>query len=435
VSSPSGLRCELWRRLAQDQDASRWPVERQLREVGRAVASRLSVLERGGAGASVSVREGASTFRRGQLLMLGGGVAVVVVAMVWLAAALASRSSSGLVARRHVRTTTPVSEGAHQASSGGFVVDARGDLPLQFGDGSTVTFGSGSTGRLQRLDGTRAEIVLERGWLDAHVIHADTTVWLLHAGPYCVHVTGTRFTMKWTAQNLEVDLFEGAVVIDGSILGAGLPLKAGNRLKITSGSVLIEPIGVEPSMVTRGNSEQARGQGQRQGQRQAQGQAQGGDRWMALAERGAYREALAAATQLGWNHLCHHLDARRLLTLGDVARYSDAAPRARQAFQFLVTRFPRDRLAADAVFSLGRLAFESHHPDEASRWFRRYLTDWPSAPLADQAAGRVLECAIRSDDQRAAEEAARSYLARVPGGPHALLARQVLGQPVDDGRP
>jgi hypothetical protein len=344
--------------------------------------------------------------------MLGGGVVLVVV--VCLAAALASRSTSSLVARRHERTTAPVTEGAGQASSGGFVVDAREDLPLQFGDGSTVIFRSGSTGRLQRLDGTGAEIVLERGWLDAHVIHADTTAWLLHAGPYCVHVTGTRFTMKWTAQNLEVDLFEGAVVIDGSILGAGLPLKAGNRLKITSGSVLIEPVGGQRSTVTRGTPD---------------------DRWMALAERGAYREALAAATHLGWNHLCRHLDARRLLTLGDVARYSGAAPRARQAFQFLVTRFPRDRLAADAVFSLGRLAFESHHPNEASRWFRQYLTDWPSAPLANQAAGRVLECAIRSDDQRAAEDAARSYLVRVPGGPHALLARQVLGQPVDDGRP
>jgi hypothetical protein len=50
--------------------------------------------------------------------MLGGGVAVVVVAVVWLAAALVSRSSSGLVARRLERSTTPGREIAGQASSG-----------------------------------------------------------------------------------------------------------------------------------------------------------------------------------------------------------------------------------------------------------------------------------------------------------------------------
>jgi TolA-binding protein len=124
--------------------------------------------------------------------------------------------------------------------------------------------------------------------------------------------------------------------------------------------------------------------------------------------------------------LCHRLDAHRLLTLGDVARYAGSRPRAQQAFESLVARFPRDPLAADAVFSLGRLAFESDQSDRAARWFRRYVADWPQGPLVDQAVGRLVECAIHMHDGEAARDAARAYLLRAPTGPHARLARQVL---------
>ena len=41
-----------------------------------------------------------------------------------------------------------------------------------------------------------AELEIERGRLEAHVVHAASTVWLVHAGPYRVRVTGTRFTKR-----------------------------------------------------------------------------------------------------------------------------------------------------------------------------------------------------------------------------------------------
>ncbi|MBC8133313.1 MAG: tetratricopeptide repeat protein [Deltaproteobacteria bacterium] len=357
--------------------------------------------------------------------------------------------------------------GANKVPEQAFVADARSDLPLRFTDGSTVVFRAGSAGRMQRFTGAGAEIVLERGWLDAHVVHADTTLWLVHAGPYRVRVTGTRFAMTWSGASFQVDLYEGAVVVDGSVLGAGVPLRAGQRLKISSGVVLVEPLAGDgtPTTVPAGDpavdpgvapgplalapppevdqapaalpvgSSRASKTGMRSSAaRTDAARSNGANDWLALAERGRYREALAAAQRVGWGTLCRRLDARHLLTLGDIARYAGAQPQARQAFQALVTRYPDNRLTADAVFSLGRLAYESSHPNEATRWFRRYVTDWPEAPLADQAAGRLLECAIRIDDREAARSAARRYLARAPGGPHATLAQEVLGQPVA-GRP
>jgi hypothetical protein len=326
-----------------------------------------------------------------------------------------------------------------------FVAEAHSDLPLRFTDGSVVIFRAGSAGRMQRLSNSGAEIVLERGWLEAHVVHADTTLWLVHAGPFRVRVTGTRFAMTWSAVSFELHLYEGAVLVDGSVLGAGVPLRAGQRLKVASGVVLIEPL--EPvghaaapqaaaPRLTGSGTGQAMDEGfagdnaatERLGSGQSGRTGQDQSEWLRLAERGKYLDAFAAAKRAGWNALCHRLDARRLLTLGDVARYSGAQVEARQAFQALVTRFPEDRLAADAVFSLGRLAFESNRPGDATRWFRRYVADWPDAPLGDQAAGRLVECAVRAKDRPAAQAAARRYLTRAPTGPHATLAREVLAQ-------
>jgi len=253
------------------------------------------------------------------------------------------------------------------------VADARSDLQLQFTDGSNLTFRAGSTGRMQRLGGDGADVVLERGRLEAHVVHAQATLWLVHAGPYRVRVTGTRFAVDWSAGRLDVALFEGAVLIDGGVLGAGVPLQGGHRLTVDRGTVRTDllsrveapaaavapseappppALAVDPSAPLAATPPRGRGD-------------ERGD-WLALARQGAYAAAFSAAERVGWTRLCQRLDARQLLMLGDVARYTDAGGRAEEAFETLVTRFPHHQLAADAVFSLGRLAFESHQPDRAA---------------------------------------------------------------------
>jgi hypothetical protein len=362
------------------------------------------------------------------------------------------------------------------------VADLHSDLPLQFSDGSSVTFRAGSSGRMHRLGAGGAVVVLDGGRLEAHVVHSEQTLWLVHAGPYRVRVTGTRFAVAWEATRLDVALFEGSVTIDGAVLGAGVPLRAGQRLTVDRGLVRTEALaanstdsvagpgavaapagvvvaaavavaapgeappaalaaGVPAAAGTAAGAVAAPGAGVATLSPAAvaavspagvasdpaglRSRASDGD-WYTLAKQSAYVESFAAAKRAGWARLCHRLDAHRLLTLGDVARYAGAHGHARQAFESLVTRFPRSPLAADAVFCLGRRAFESDQSDRAAHWFRRYVADWPHGPLADQAVGRLIECAQRRHDGDAARGAARAYLARAPGGPHARLARQVL---------
>ena len=75
---------------------------------------------------------------------------------------------------------------------------------------------------------------MHRGSLQAAVVHAPGTRWVVRPGPFRVHVTGTRFGVDWspTAGVLAVTLREGSVVVDGGVLGAGVPLRAGQRLQV-----------------------------------------------------------------------------------------------------------------------------------------------------------------------------------------------------------
>lgn len=445
MTPPSRPPLELWRRLARAQDAA----------VAAHASPRVD-LERLTAGldARSPPWSAESTPRRRAGARAAGMVGVAMlagVAAAWAVFAHPPRNARPVTSRA---AGAELQQGLAAESPRAFVADARSDLPLDFPDGSRVTFRAGSAGRLRPLAGSGEEIVLEQGRLEVHVVHAESTLWLVHAGPYRVRVTGTRFAVSWREERsvptFELTLAEGAVVIDGELLGAGVSLRAGHRLRIASGVVLLEPlvadaappaprdpagprmeVGPSPAEPHPRSAGASRGDGD---VGDDGGAGLRNDRWLALAERGAYRDALVEAKRLGFGELCGRLDARGLLTLGDVARYSGSHAQARKAFASLIARFPGDALAPDAVFSLGRLAFEAQRPEEAVRWFRRYVASWPQAPLADQALGRVLECSIRLEDREGSRAAARAYLSRAAHGLHASLAREILARS-DDERP
>src|SRR5207247_10434414 len=108
--------------------------------------------------------------------------------------------------------------------------------------GSSGPFRAGASWRWPSLSPTGAEVVLEHGSLAAHVVHGTATAWVVRAGPYRVRVTGTRFAVDWRSPKLEVSLYEGAVTVEGGVLGAGVPLQAGRRLTVDSEVVRIDSL-------------------------------------------------------------------------------------------------------------------------------------------------------------------------------------------------
>ena len=215
----------LWRELAQAQDAALEAEER---------ARGAGPLPREAAAFAVAHGLGPARSRRrlGRLPVALGLAAAAAVLVVVVSGAIRRPTLS-------VQLGTSAPRGEAIPS---LVADARSDLPLRFSDGSTVTFRAGSSGQLEKLNSAGAELVLVRGTLQAHVIHAATTSWVLHAGPYRVRVTGTRFGLSWRAERLELSLYEGSVVVDGASLGSGVPVRAGQRLSVSSGVVRIEPL-------------------------------------------------------------------------------------------------------------------------------------------------------------------------------------------------
>jgi ferric-dicitrate binding protein FerR (iron transport regulator) len=398
---------ELWTALADAQDAA---LARAARDQARVHALENAVAARVLAHPATPAR--ARRRRSGAWLVACGALGAAGVAGALLlvlfprAPGLSFQLGDGRVAGAPGRT---------------LVAEAESELPLRFSDGSSVTFQPGSAGRVDRLTGRGAEVVLERGRLDAAVQHAPDTRWLVRAGPFRVRVTGTRFEVDWQPPagsgggdgRLTVALREGSVIVDGGLLGDGIPLRAGQRLRVEPGpggeglvrtdSLVAVPAVAVPSAATPVPAPAAATPPARdevlpaKPRAAAAGVSSAGraDDWRVLAEQGAYAEALRAAERVGLPALTRRLGVRDLLALGDVARYAGAPAQARGVFEQLVRRYPGEPAAADAVFSLGRLAFEAERPAEAAHWFERYLRDWPAGPLAVQAAARLAEARDR----------------------------------------
>lgn len=304
---------------------------------------------------------------------------------------------------------------------------------LRFSDGSSVVAAPHTTARVMQVSSEGAHLTLERGHLDAHVVHRDASRWQVAAGPFVVHVTGTRFRVSWNPQTekLVVKVTEGKVEVTGDgrpkhelTAGSVLELSAGTQLQ---SALVTEPPkaapSVEPSLEAA--PEIARDEDEVIGARKP---VERKVDFRELSTAGHYREALAAVEQQGFASTCEGLGARDLVTLGSTARLAGRADRAREAYLAARRRFPNSAEAGIAAFSLGRLASDSGHATDATAWFKRYLNEQPGGPLAREAAGRLMELLRQSGDEARAREAAEGYLKRYPTGPHAALARSVLAK-------
>jgi len=139
-------------------------------------------------------------------------------------------------------------------------------------------------------------------------------------------------------------------------------------------------------------------------------------------------KALAAAELEHFSVVCRLASGRDVLLLGNTARFAGSAKRADQAYRAVRERFPHTHEAAMAAFFLGRIAYDDWRRfPEAARWFDTYLTDEPDGILTREASGRLMEAQRAAGSRARASETATSYLARYPNGPHAPLARSLIG--------
>jgi hypothetical protein len=288
---------------------------------------------------------------------------------------------------------------------------------IDFSDGSRVVLEPKASAIVLLLDANRTSLSLEQGGLAANVRHRDGATFSVKAGPYEVEVVGTKFAVDWdrTNQAIRVAVTEGRVRVTGGELGARpVELAPGEKLERRPAQPVVEipsptltpppsaPPALSPPAVAPARpvpavstSPAAPSVGE-------------------LARAGRYREALALAEQLGFERVMSELPEGELLALGNAARYSGSASRARQAMLTLRTRFPTGAAAELAALYLAKIAEQlDNNPKEAARWLR-------------DARASLLSILLSSGDTAGATAAARDYLRHHPNGPVAERARLLV---------
>ncbi len=96
-----------------------------------------------------------------------------------------------------------------------------GARELRFSDGSEVRLAKGAAADVTRMQPQEATVKLRSGRIAVHVVPGGPRRWTFEAGPFAVHVLGTRFRVDWDpgAERFAVDLRRGKVVVVGPVIG------------------------------------------------------------------------------------------------------------------------------------------------------------------------------------------------------------------------
>ncbi|HEX6763980.1 MAG TPA: FecR domain-containing protein, partial [Polyangiaceae bacterium] len=310
-------------------------------------------------------------------------------------------------------------------------------VDVKFSDGTELRLESTSRARVVDVTRDGARIALENGTLRANVVHTGHGAWFLSAGPITVRVTGTRFEMQWTPvrEEFTISVSEGSVRVSGSSVATEQPVNAGERLfvflaegryELTNGRASARPTEM-PTPPTREQPSEPDEAPRPPASVDVDHGNSIASEWKDLLKRGELRAAFASAEHAGFGKVCDTASAAELLALGDAARVSSRTDRVSEALLSLRRRFPRDPRSAAAAFTLGKVAFDQKRSfPEAEKWFATCIREQPNGSLAREAAGRRMEALRALGDRTATGLAAREYLERYPGGPHAELARSLL---------
>lgn len=351
---------------------------------------------------------------------------------------------------------------------------AREDLPLRFSNGSTVSLSPSSKARILELERSQVRVFLETGSAEVMVVHDEDTQWKIDAGPYQISVTGTRFRVAWEPdeQKLALDLHQGSVSVNGPMLDQGRDVVAGESLRVWASTGRLELASLDhfrEMAASRGMSEKIDDEldspplsapllEETVGESETAGQTATGskaakhtppsqrardeseknrvlaepseivDRWQSLARGGDYHRAFEEATKVGLQRLLTTGRAQELLLLGDIARLSGKREEAKQSYLQLRKRYAGSELAATAALSLGRIEFDQEHDyKESISWFEVYLEEAENQRLFREVLGRLIEARSKLGDREGAKKDAKQYLIKYPNGPHAQMARNLLG--------
>jgi TolA-binding protein len=318
-----------------------------------------------------------------------------------------------------------------------------------FSDGSRVQADPGARLRIDDKQDNGARVFVERGVATARITHHTHSHWLFVAGPFEVHVTGTKLTLGWDPikEELDLTLHEGSVEVRGPLGRKPISVRAGQRLvaQLRDRTMLTEQVS---SAATAPDANGQNGAAEAEAVPEprtdehvgakalaasnalaprAKGQAAHRDSWQGLVMRGEFELVIAAAQAKGVDACLENCSAQDLRALADAARYANRVELAEKCLLGLRQRFSGSGSSQAAAFLLGRTSESRGNTSKAQQWYERYLEESPDGEFAADALAGKMRAEVTLRGKAAARPLALEYLRRYPDGVHAISARRIAG--------
>ncbi|HET6149905.1 MAG TPA: FecR domain-containing protein [Polyangia bacterium] len=355
-------------------------------------------------------------------------------------------------------------------SNGGYVrANPSGDTALHFSDGSSVALDPGTGARVGDFDAHGARVLLESGRARIHVNPRPRANWTVDAGPYSVHVIGTQFDIRWSANEevLDLHLLKGSIVVRGPLARDGISMEAGAHLfaNVRKGEIRLDgpkpagtgdgvtgtaaaaareapPASISSSTASSGSNavtastgydgaHPTRAQPPTSVQRLRAGARAGtppDSSWSARLTHGDFQGVLADAQHRGLDSVFTRAPVGDLNALADAARFARRVDVARGALLAERSRFPGSPQGREAAFFLGGLSEDESGAaalKAALDWYDCYLRESPTGAFVRPVLGRKMVLIQKLRGSAAARPIAAEYLQRFSDGPYAGTARKL----------
>jgi hypothetical protein len=316
---------------------------------------------------------------------------------------------------------------------------------LLFSDGSNLQADPGCRLRVDETYRDGARVFVERGTTTSHVKHEKASNWTFVAGPFEVHVTGTRFALSWDPLVEEIDLrlLEGSVEVRSPLAEGPIVVRAGQRFRaavssrsllVTEGELAIPVMSASPPQESAPGPAPApviatppSSPGAPPVALNTKGAAPRRESWQELLTRGDFESIVVAANARGFDACIAGCAAGDLRSLADAARYTGRGELAEKCLLALRQRFPTGPYAAAAAFMLGRTHETRNRPTTAQRWYETYLAESPDGEFAAEALAGKMRAVTTTRGPASAKPLALEYLRRYPQGVHVKTARKIAG--------
>lgn len=308
------------------------------------------------------------------------------------------------------------------------------DRVIHLGDGSIVTLlDDDADVVVVRVSDDEILLDLTRGAARFDVVPGLSRAFAVTAGEVRVAVVGTVFEVERAGSGASVRVIEGRVRVtwppDGqALLGAGedeLFPRAAEPANVRGASPATSDTAEAPSAEVASAevaSAEVAHEEPRLAPRRAPRRAQAAPRraprpppaWVALAERGEYREA---ARRMEEDGALDGADLDRLLLASDTMRLSGRPERALTYLDRAAAIGTNDPRAPLVAFTRGRLLLTGlSRPREAADAFATARALASDGALAMDAAAREVEALAQAGDAEAARARAEEYVQRYPNG-------------------